>query len=37
MGGRLEVESGEGEGTRFTLYLPAAEERGLAHYDRKRA
>ena len=24
MGGRLDVESGEGEGTRFTLYLPAA-------------
>ena len=28
MGGRLDVESGEGEGTRFTLYLPAAEDRG---------
>jgi putative PEP-CTERM system histidine kinase len=37
MGGRLDVESGEGEGTRFTLYLPAANDRGAAHYDRMRA
>ena len=37
MGGRLDVESGEGEGTRFTLYLPAAEDRGAAPYDRMRA
>ena len=37
MGGRLDVESGEGEGTRFTLYLPAADDRGAAHYDRMRA
>jgi signal transduction histidine kinase len=37
MGGRLAVESGEGEGTRFTLYLPAADDRGAAHYDRMRA
>jgi putative PEP-CTERM system histidine kinase len=26
MGGRLEVESHEGRGTRFTIFLPAAEE-----------
>jgi len=37
MGGRLDVESGEGEGTRFTLYLPAAEDGASAHYDRMRA
>ncbi|HST35354.1 MAG TPA: ATP-binding protein, partial [Allosphingosinicella sp.] len=37
MGGRLDVESGEGEGTRFTLYLPAAQPGGLAHHERKRA
>ena len=37
MGGRLDVESGEGEGTRFTLYLPAAEDRAGYHYERKRA
>ncbi|HMG46837.1 MAG TPA: XrtA/PEP-CTERM system histidine kinase PrsK [Allosphingosinicella sp.] len=36
MGGRLDVESGEGEGTKFTLYLPAAEERPF-HYERMRA
>jgi putative PEP-CTERM system histidine kinase len=37
MGGRLDVESGEGEGTRFTLYLPAAEDRAGFHYERMRA
>src|SRR6201999_2331004 len=37
MGGRLDVESGEGEGTRFTLYLPAAEERAAFPYERMRA
>jgi len=37
MGGRLDVESGEGEGTRFTLYLPAAEDRAGHHYERMRA
>jgi signal transduction histidine kinase len=26
MGGRLEVESREDEGSRFTIFLPAAEE-----------
>jgi signal transduction histidine kinase len=37
MGGRLDVESGEGEGTRFTLYLPAAEDRAAPYYERMRA
>ena len=37
MGGRLDVESGAGEGTRFTLYLPAAEDRAGNHYERMRA
>ncbi len=37
MGGRLDVESGEGEGTRLTLYLPAADERATLHYERMRA
>lgn len=33
MGGQLDVDSREGEGTRFTLWLPHAEE--AAHRDRK--
>ena len=37
MGGRLDVESGEGEGTRFTLYLPAAEDRAGFFHERMRA
>jgi putative PEP-CTERM system histidine kinase len=37
MGGRLDVESVEGEGTRFTLYLPAAEDRPAQYYERMRA
>jgi len=37
MGGRLDVESGEGEGARFTLFLPAAEDLAAPHYERKRA
>ena len=37
MGGRLDVESAEGEGTRFTLYLPAAEDRAAPFYERMRA
>jgi putative PEP-CTERM system histidine kinase len=37
MGGRLDVESAEGEGTRFTLFLPAAEDLAAPYYERKRA
>jgi len=37
MSGRLDVESVEGEGTRFTLYLPAAEDRAAPYYERMRA
>jgi hypothetical protein len=37
MGGRLEVESRLGDGTRFTLFLSGAESRGHHLPERKRA
>ena len=37
MGGRLEVESAAGEGTRFTIILPAAEVHSALPYERMRA
>ncbi len=37
MGGRLDVESAEGEGTRFTLYLPGEAILAAPFYERKRA
>jgi putative PEP-CTERM system histidine kinase len=37
MGGRMDVESAEGEGTRFTLFLPAAELGVAPYYERMRA
>jgi putative PEP-CTERM system histidine kinase len=37
MGGRLEVESRLGDGTRFTLFLPGAESRAPFAIERKRA
>ena len=37
MGGRLEVESAVGEGTRFTLILPGTQSRSVTPYERMRA
>jgi putative PEP-CTERM system histidine kinase len=37
MGGRIEVASREGEGSRFTVFLPLAETRELGRTDRKYA
>jgi putative PEP-CTERM system histidine kinase len=37
MGGRLEVDSTIGEGTRFTIFLPGIQSRIAPHYERMRA
>jgi putative PEP-CTERM system histidine kinase len=37
MGGRIEVESREGEGSLFTIFLPLADTGGGAKHDRKAA
>jgi putative PEP-CTERM system histidine kinase len=37
IGGRLEVESREGEGTRFTIFLPAARADATPELERMRA
>jgi putative PEP-CTERM system histidine kinase len=37
IGGRLEVESREGEGTRFTIFLPAARADAAPELERMRA
>jgi signal transduction histidine kinase len=37
IGGRLEVESRVGEGTRFTIFLPAARTDAAPEFERMRA
>jgi len=37
MGGRIDVESVEGEGTRFTVYLPGVEADAAPYLERMRA
>jgi signal transduction histidine kinase len=37
MGGRLEVDTMIGQGTRFTLFLPGIQTRLAPHFERMRA